>query len=164
MKIVGSIVLLVVLSVPGLAQTSHLPLQNVRKVTVYVAISGKDTDAMETILKNLVELRLRMAGLTVLSMEEAKKDPDIIPSVELSIILLELKNVGGYHTGYAFSTSLGVLDPMPSRNGNWAAMELWTDRSLQAVGTDNLTENLRSGTNNLLDELMNSWLRANPKK
>ncbi len=147
------------------AQDRDAPLKSVSRVTVNVSLAGKDLPPEVTAdrLKTLTELKLRTAGLRVVTPAEVRDDPDAIPSLELTIIGVPARS-GLEDLGWAFSTRLAVREYRPSqRNNAIVPVELWADSYLYISETSNAGEQAERVLTLLLDKLTNDWLKANPK-
>src|SRR5258708_2822785 len=92
------------------AHNERLPLRRVAKATVQINLTGDELPfgLTKERLQQMTELRLRTVGLKVLSAEENAKDPDIVSSVDVNVIILHAASVGGAKTGWAFSTHVQV--------------------------------------------------------
>ena len=85
-------------------------LKGVTKATVEVHLVSNDRAVVtEDRLRTLTELRLRTAGLRVLSAAEDSKDPDVNPTVELRLTLLKVSDRGNSELGYAFATRVSFF-------------------------------------------------------
>lgn len=152
---------------PALAQTPDhdAPLKAVGRVTVNVSLAGKDLPAEVTAdrLRTITELKLRTAGLRVVTPAEVRDDPDAIPSLELTIIGVPARS-GLEDLGWAFSLRLAVREYRPSqRNNAIVPVELWADSYLYISETSKAGEQAERVLTLLLDKLTNDWLKANPK-
>ena len=140
-------------------------LKGVTKATVEVHLVSNDRAVVtEDRLRTLTELRLRTAGLRVLSAAEDSKDPDVNPTVELRLTLLKVSDRGNSELGYAFATRVSVRDYRPSpRNGAYVPQELWANSFLNTTGNAQPSTDIEKVVSELLDDLLNDWLKANPK-
>jgi hypothetical protein len=146
-------------------QDRESPLKAVERVTVNVAISGKDLPPSVTAerLKTVIELKLRIAGLRVVTPSEVKDDPDAIPSLELTLIGVPARS-GPSDIGWAFSSRLAIREYRPSRRNNAIVPnELWADAYLYITETGNAGEQAERVLTLLLDKFANDWLKANPR-
>jgi hypothetical protein len=147
------------------AQTSDHPLKGVSKLTVHVQLAAEEIppSVSRDRLRTITELKLRTAGIKVLSEDEDRRDSDINPAVEVSVILLAAR-AGGTDLGHAFSTRLSVRDyRLSRRNTAIVPSELWANSFLDLVPTNDTATQLERTLNMLLDQLLNEWLKANPK-
>ncbi len=147
------------------AQDRDPPLKSVNRVTVNIALSAKELPPSMTAdrLKTLTELKLRTAGLRVVTPAEVHDDPDAIPSLELTVIAVPARS-GVSDLGWAFSTRLAVREYRPSqRNNAIVPVELWADSYLYIAETGNAGEQAERVLTLLLDKFLNDWLKANPK-
>jgi len=146
-------------------QDREAPLKGVGRATVNVSLAGKDlpTGVTADRLKTLTELKLRTAGLRVVTPAEVRDEPDAIPSVELTILGVPARS-GLEDLGWAFSTRLAVREYRPSqRNNAILPVELWADSYLYISETANAGDQAERVLTLLLDKLTNDWLKANPK-
>lgn len=146
-------------------QDRDAPLKSVGRATVNVSLAGKDLPAEVTAdrLRTLTELKLRTAGLRVVTPAEVRDDPDAIPSLELTIIGVPARS-GLEDLGWAFSMRLAVREYRPSqRNNVIVPVELWADSYLYISETAKAGEQAERVLTLLLDKLTNDWLKANPK-
>jgi hypothetical protein len=130
-----------------------------------VLFNGRDAPPSITKarLQTLVELKLRTAGLRVLSVAEDAKDPDVNPTVVLDLALVSVKDSDdGGALGYAFSTRLSVFE-RHGRNKAPVRLELWSSAQLKTTNPDSAASVMERVVNGLLDELVNAWLKDNPK-
>ncbi len=149
------------------AQTGQArSLRDISKVSVGVDVGGDDlpNGISESRLKTIIELKLRTAGLRVLSLEESVADPDNNPWVVLTLRTIPAR-VDGQLLGYSFSTDLTVLvfryqapgdAPMP--------VQLWQNAGLNISPTERTASRIESAVAELLDEFLNDWLAANPRR
>ena len=129
------------------AQSGIPPLRGVSKVTVGVAINptaGMDgLGVSEDRLRTLVELRLRTAGLRVLSLDESRADKDVIPIVQLNILWIPAETETA-RLGYSFSTRLTVeMGALVRLNGSVSLIFLYGQEFLDssnAAGISNAIE------------------------
>jgi hypothetical protein len=146
-------------------QDRDAALKFVGRATVNVSLAGKDLPAEVTAdrLRTLTELKLRTAGLRVVTPAEVRDDPDAIPSLELTIIGVPARS-GMEDLGWAFSMRLAVREYRPSqRNNAVVPVELWADSYLYISETAKAGEQAERVLTLLLDKLTNDWLKANPK-
>ncbi len=150
---------------PARAQDREPPLKSVSRVTVNVALSGKEMPPSLTAdrLRTLTELKLRTAGLRVVTPSEVHDTPDAVPSLELTLIGVPARS-GLSDLGWAFSSRLAVREYRPSqRNNAIVPVELWADAYLYIAESDNAGDQGERVLTLLLDKLLNDWLKANPK-
>jgi len=134
-------------------------------MTVNVSLAGKELPPEVTAdrLRTLTELKLRTAGIRVVTPAEVRDDPDAIPSLELTVIGVPARS-GLEDLGWAFSMRLAVREYRPSqRNNAIVPVELWADSYLYISETSKSGEQAERTLGLLLDKLCNDWLKANPK-
>lgn len=143
---------------------SPVPLQGVVKTTVGVILNQSSASPIvgvtEARLRTMIELRLRSAGLRVVTAEEDLADPDINPAVALDLTLLPAQDGRGL-VGYAFSTGLDVTERQRlASNGAAVSATLWHNRYLNIASERSTQSEVERVVNQLLDELVNAWLQA----
>lgn len=73
--------------------TAKSPLTGVHKVTVSISLTSDSSGVISSDrLQTVVEPKLRTAGLRVLTEAEDSADPDILPSVAVSVNLMSAKD------------------------------------------------------------------------
>lgn len=164
---VGVVVLVLTLQSIATAQPKPDPLGGVRKVTVLVLFGPTGTPPngiSEGRLQTILELRLRTAGLRVLTREEDNKDPDINPYVYLEVATLETSNQAGTVIGYAHRLDLSarVFASVPFNRAR-APMVLWSNGLIAVADRLSAAADIERIVNNLADEFLNAWLKANPR-
>ena len=151
----------------GRAQTPvrDAPLKSAGRMTVNVSLAGKELPPEVTAdrLKTITELKLRTAGIRVVTPAEVRDDPDAIPSLELTLIGVPARS-SMEDLGWAFSMRLAVREYRSSvRNSAIVPVELWADSYLYISETGKAGEQAERMLGLLLDKLTNDWLKANPK-
>ena len=157
---------------PLLGQQNVSPLKGVSKVTVAVRLTvsnrvpapvGITEDRLDTFL----QLRLRSAGIRVLSVDEDRADTQLNPCVYLDVTVIgtRIGAGGGILTGYAMSARVRMtLFARLATTGAVTPQELWALDNLTISPTTGADAALEQYVGNLLDDLMNDWLAANPKR
>lgn len=150
------------------AQTRPEPLSGVAKVTVlvmYGATGEPPSGISEQRLQTVLELKLRTAGLRVLTMQEDLVDPDINPYMYLWVATIETRNQSGRTIGYTYRLDLSarVLGTVPFNKAR-APMELWSDGTMAVADRDSASADIERIVGTLADDFLNAWLKANPKK
>jgi hypothetical protein len=150
-----------------LAQSPVSPLKGVTKVTAGVRLAGNSLPVAtltEERLQTLLELRLRTAGLRVLTSLEDRVDPEINPMVQLFVLMIPARTQGGVEMGHAFTTRLEVNETRLSpRNAALVDMELWSSNYINITDRPTAAAEVERVVATVLDELVNEWLRANPR-
>ena len=147
------------------ADEEHLaPLDGIRTVSVSASIVAPadilPAGLTEKRLQTLVELKLRSWGLGVVPIEEDRVALEITPRVELDVTMLETRSVQKI-AGYAFFTRLAVTEAGTSlRNGASTTTELWSQSFLNVSETKAVTADVERATQELLDQLVNEWLKS----
>ena len=148
------------------AQVRDDPLKGIVKVTVDVYLSAANPPSLldSTRLRTLTELKLRTAGLRVLSAAEDRQDTEANPAVELHVMLLKAENQRGV-VGYVFSSRLSVREyQMARRNTAIVPIELWDNSYLNIAASSETPAEIERVVTLLLDDFMNAWLKANPRR
>jgi len=164
----GIPLMLCALAVPAArAQTQDrdAPLTSIGRVTVNLSLAGKDlpTEVSADRLRTLTELKLRTAGLRVVTPAEVHDDPDAVPSLEFTIIGVRARS-GLEDLGWAFSMRLAIREYRPSqRNNAIVPVELWADSYLYIAETAKAGDQAEHVLTLLVDKMTNDWLKANPK-
>lgn len=154
-------------SVPLFAQTQ--PLAGVRKVTVDVHLAGdtSGTQIRTDRLRTVVELRLRTAGLKVLTETEDKRDPETNPTVLLVLQVTAVPPPGNEMQPIAYVSYIELSAEewrTSQRNGAPVWAVLHRNAIVHQSAPASVTSNVESSVNTLLDDLLNDWLKANPKR
>lgn len=153
---------------PCSAQSTPPRLGNVTKVTtlvLYNATGSTPYGISEERLRTVLELRLRSAGLRVLTDAEDAVDPDSNPYVMLDVSSLETSNQSGRTTGFAYKAALSVrLFGYVSINGTRAPLELWFDGTMGVGPNNEAGPAIERIVNQLADSMINRWLKDNPKR
>ena len=136
---------------------------------VYVVVSEIEDDAQrvglsQTQLRTDVELKLRQAGIKVLSREEVANAPGF-PFLHVNVSTLQLTKAA---TGlYAFNTNIALLQfiQLPRDPSIVGLGRTWNATgSYGTVGSSKLGEELRKTVRDLTDQFINAYLAANPKR
>ena len=142
------------------------PLKGVTKVTVQVLLAADQAPFVITRdrLRTILELRLRTAGLTVLSEAEDSADPDINPTVQIDIVIIPSQTVAGQIMGYACHTRLSVREyRLSPRNQALVPIELWDRGRMNVASSQTVVAAIERTTNEFLDGVVSDWLGANPR-
>src|SRR5438552_16088659 len=137
---------------------------------VYVAVGDVDEDAEQKGLSKArlqtdVELKLRQAGIRVLTEEEVGRTPGL-PYLYVTVNTLHPRepSLSGV---YAFAVSVELVQTICLHR---SPSMLTIGRTLNAtgafgtVGADNLGEYVRKRVSDGTDEFINAYLAANPKR
>ena len=146
-----------------LAQSPGARLSGVRAVTVSVGVqynaAGGVIPVDSSHVRTIVELRLRTVGIRVLTAQEGRASPQAVPYVSLLVLIVPVQD------GYAASSHLTVRVSWPAApyGEGVAPLELWNVSHLQVTGATDPGGDIERGVGKVLDELVNSWLAANPR-
>ena len=148
-------------------------LRGISKVKVDVllanVVEGNEdlpSDISESRLRTIIELKLRTAGLRVLSEEESLADPDTNPWVVLAQGAMPATlRVGERLTGYFVSTNLTVFEfRYQAARDAVLPVQLWVSGGLNTIPLKRGASDIERVVAGLLDEFLNDWLAANPRK
>lgn len=114
------------------------------------SLSDLSLDAIQTD----VELKLRLAGITVLQGQLAKN-----PSPEL---LVALNMMEDEHDHFSFGISVRLNQQVTLTNGLKAIATTWSTGFFGHVGPAH-TRSVRDSIKDEVDVFLNAWLTANPK-
>jgi hypothetical protein len=113
----------------------------------------------------MLELRLRTAGLRVLSEDENRKDPDVNPCLELTVGSIRARIEEGTYIGFAYRLDLSARTySLVGFNQALAQLVLWEDGTMGVGSTDTASNRIEQMVGELADSFLNDWLRANPRK
>lgn len=143
------------------------PLKGVTKAGVNIVISPRKPPHFPTKerLRTITELRLRSAGLTVLSWGELWGDEYPSPYVQVDLIITEIPVGRGEKLGgYAITTEVSMRVPTRYlRNGFLGNLVLWETAFLDVADFTDAAAVPEKTLNQALDQLLNEWLKDNPK-
>ena len=118
-------------------------------------------------LKTDVEVKLRVAGIRVVNFgDKSTLTPDSIPTnmLHVDIDALKHKELGLY----AIAIQIRVLDIVTfERQGKKytaIATPIWYVGTLGLLGSNNFVDDTRDAAKDLIDQLINDYLKANPKE
>jgi len=150
------------------AQNIKPKLAKISKVTTLIILNNTGAAPVgisDARLRTMLELRLRTAGLRVLSEEEDARDPDTNPYVMLQVSTLETSNQAGRSTGFAFRVDLSArVFGYVLLNGSRAPLELWADGTMGVGPKDEAGSAIEKLIGELCDSLLNQWLKENPRR
>lgn len=148
------------------AQGDIDPLQGIRTVVASIYLDQHSAEVIsESRLQTIVELKLRTAGLRVRADSESVSTVSRRPGAKVAATLLVMPiKTGGNVVGYSASATVIVTEPGRSHNGAQTRVILWGPQlGHTQASAENIDAAARDLIGNLLDELSNAWLRANPK-
>jgi hypothetical protein len=129
-----------------------------------VVVEDIDSDAAQNGLRRSdvqtdVELKLRLAGITVLT-EEQNLASAASPFIHVVITTLKSQNRPGL---YSYDVSVQLKQWVTLANGSHTYAGTWGDGSIGIVGTDKL-RTIRDSVKDVVDAFINDWLAVNPKR
>jgi len=145
------------------------PLAGVQKVAVQVHLYGAYGDTLNPPLsidrvRTTLELRLRTAGLLVLSDSEVRVGSHLDPVVVLSLYVYSLPKVRS-ESWYMSFMDLSMLEWQKSaRNGAWAFLLLDKRNFTTMAPGGELTRNVQEAAEEMASAILNEWLKANPRR
>ncbi len=150
------------------AQVRDQPLTGVRKVTVRISYNPEaDLSARlsEDRLRTVLEIKLRQAGLRVLSAEEDRQNPSLSPFVHLAVMVSHLATADDRPIGFAYTLvlSANVLTRVPFNSAS-APQELWSHTALGHNSEEDAPPHIERLLGQLADSFLNEWLAANPRQ
>jgi hypothetical protein len=113
-------------------------------------------------IKTDVELRLRKAGVGVLTAEERFKTPGA-PYLYVTVTIYMLATTGPYSRGCAFSHLEGLYEIVTLANGFKTDGAIWSTAGVGAVDIDEMETYIRRLVGDRVDGFINDYLEANPK-
>lgn len=169
MRWIRSAMLLAVICIdPVYAQSKPNPLDKVSKVTTLVNYSSTGQaphGISEERLRTILELRLRTAGLRVLSQDEDRVDPDLNPYMYLEVSTLQTMSRSGDALGWTYSVRLSArLFGVVPINKSRAPIELWANSTMGVSGKDSASAETERVVTEMCESFLNSWLAANPRR
>ncbi len=111
-------------------------------------------------VKTDVELQLRKAGIRVLTERECRATPGH-PYLSVAISISEIK-ISHDRVGYAYYIGLSLIESVMLARGFEAVGSIWSTGSVGAIGKD--ASPMRSIISGFVDNFINDYLAANPKK
>ena len=121
----------------------------------------------EPSLQTLLELRLRAVGIPVLTQDQMLEAPGY-PELDLQIIIIPTKTVGGTLRGYAYAIKLKLVQAISLRRtpkithvgGSTWSTPLW----IGTASIDDSPSHIRERVTELVDRFANDYLTMNPRR
>lgn len=168
----GLLLLVAVTYLDASAQESGRPspLKGIEKVSVVAGYSWSPPSLApqgltQLGLQGIVELRLRNAGLQVLTEEAALKAQESIPYIFATVwVSPSIKQRG---SNVLFVYQLSVSARLPTKvplNGAYAPVELWAASSANTTEGVSATGDIQERLGDLLTDLIEAWKKANPNR
>jgi hypothetical protein len=142
------------------AQNTELTTASLKGITaVHVLVeklseSARALGLTEETIRTDAELKLRLAGVRVVTHEESLKIPGM-PYLYVDVALS--KSGGASHIAVELHQNATL-----ERNGQFVASVTTWDTS--GIGSNLTAQDIRDHTKDLVDEFLNAWLSVNPKK
>ena len=146
---------------PAVGQT---PLKGVWRMTVVIALSqtpGVGLDSSR--LRTMTELRLRTAGLIVVGPAAGLYD---VPVLAVEVTAIPATQGEGRTIGFTYATNVKVtrLGRSVTDSSVFGPLEIWSNGGLNITGKDDVSTDVEKTINDWLDQFLNDWLAANPKR
>ncbi len=141
------------------------PLRGLDTVRVTLLPLDRDVEndgLSADLVRQDVELRLRKVGIRVLSEEEFKEKP-LTPTISVKLLIAAHKGPAAGLCTFSLSLDLCELVTLARDSKITALASTWHTSSLGAVGKGKVRE-LRSEVTDAVDDFLNDFLAANPKK
>ena len=133
-------------------------LKGVEVVIQDIRSEAQGDGLTKDLLQKDVELRLRKAGIKVLTMAESLKTPGM-PYLYVNINTLKEKEL--YAINISVELKQGVyLDRNPAINIH---AETWSAKSVVMVGANQMKTHIRESLGNKVDKFINAYFVVNPK-
>lgn len=155
------LLLAVTVSVMGGDEKSLRGLQGVNVIIESLSSEAEQAGLNRTAIQTDVELKLRLAGIKVLSEEESLKQRGY-PYLYVNAIVGLGKNTPGL-AFYAIRCALKQDVTLTRDDSISTIATTWDTGASGLVGASNL-QNIRGGIKDLVDEFINAYLSVNPKK
>ena len=150
------------------AQSKPNRLERISKVTTlidYGATGEAPSGISEDRLRTVLELKLRSAGLRVLTDDEDGKDPDLNPYMYLEVSTLQTRSVSGKVIGSAYAARLSArIFGTVLFNKSLAPIELWSLSTMGVSGPESAASETERAVVGLCESFLNVWLAANPRR
>ena len=128
---------------------------------------GTMTGLNKTSLQTLLELRLRAAGIPVLTKDQMMEAPGY-PELDLSIVIIPNETVGGTLRAYSYAMSLELLQSISLRRtpeiGHVEGSTWSTGIKLGTNAVDGSLSHIREMVTELVDRFANDYLTMNPRR
>jgi hypothetical protein len=137
-------------------------LRGINGINVVPDVEVKDTDDRDLLTRQLrtdVELRLRKAGIRVLSDTEYQT---ALRGGVLGLTVLATRTEDGL-IAYSTSVTFSIL-ATASHNGQIINATIWNNDSVAVGGKERFVTAVREDISDSVDEFLNAYLAANPKK
>jgi hypothetical protein len=148
----------------GMAQTTPDPLAGVKNFHVVVENIDQSSARLANLtpdrLRTIAELKLRVAGIQVLSSDESYRSQLTPPYLYVNLNLLSVS--GPNEFVYSINVSLRRYAASPI-NGADAVVLLWEKGLVAIAGERRMPRAAEESLDDLMDEFVNSYLAANPK-
>ena len=139
------------------------PLAGITKLTVIVETLppvAALANVTEERLRTVAELKLRVAGLRVVSHDEDKADPEIVPYVYVQLTMAS--NPAGL---FIYNVNLSLRREFSSPiNGAWITGVLWEGGGVGSASSSRMPNDVTDHLGEFLDTLVNEILKAHPRR
>jgi hypothetical protein len=160
------------------AQTPHFArdeqsLRGLAGVSVTVVVENERNGEVpqEAELQKAVELKLRQAGIRVISMPELPRVTAPVGSLNVIVSIVKSMDVKGTQLGYAYCVRLAVYQAARLIGNDIAAavgpfiVTTWdSSGGIGVIGRDNANKLIRDAVGAKVDQFANAFLTQNPRK
>lgn len=160
------------------AQTPHFArdeqsLRGLAGVSVTVGVDNENSREVpqEPELQTAVELKLRQAGIRVVSMPELPGMTAPVGSLNVVVSIIKSVDVRGVQLGYAYSVRVAVYQAARLIGNDIAAAQgpfvvtTWdSSGAIGVIGRDNADKLIRDAVGAQVDEFASAFLAQNPRK
>jgi hypothetical protein len=162
-KLCAALALIMLLLIPGISsaltsdQEALVGLKGVYVLVEYIRPELERLGIIEKQIKTDVELRLRKAGVRVLTKVEKSNTPDAATLYVKENGLITSRGL------YLFSIDVQLLQLVTLARGSRVVGCIWIHNDIGIVGIDNISK-IRPRLADLVDKFINDYLAANPKR
>jgi len=163
-KALTAVALLVLLLLPGVShaltddQTALVGLKGVQVVVEKIDPQAELLGLTKAQIKTEVELRLRKAGIRVLTGKERLETPEM-PWLYVNVTVFPPQDL----PLAAFSIHVELKEIVTLANGSTTVGSIWDTGYVGIVGKEKIRE-MRKLVDDYVDKFINDYLAANPKK
>jgi len=143
-------------------ESDRLTLKGLSGIYVVVDLSSDAVDAglTDDSMRADVELKLRLAGIRVMTSQESMQAPG---QPFLSVVLnTQTRDKAFYYFSITLDLNQRIMlvrDPRMEGTG-----VTWSRSWISSVGRNNFAEGVRSQVKDATDSFINAWLAVNPKR
>ena len=139
-------------------QQALVGLKGVEVVVEDIRPEAERLGLTEAQIQTDVELRLRKAGVRVLTAKESDETPGV-PFLYVNVTTIFFQKT----SAVVYSIFVQLKEAVTLKRGFIAVGAIWNTGSVGTVGTSNIRK-IRVSVGDKVDEFINDYLAANPKK